>query len=53
MAGEVKDTPAPAQTGVEAEKTPKGPADAGKAINESEEEAPKVNRFLKVPSYMI
>lgn len=52
MAGEVKDTPAPAQTGVEAEKTPKGPADAGKAINESEE-APKVNRFLKVPSYML
>lgn len=53
MAGEVKDTPAPAQTGVEAEKAPKGPADAGKAINESEEEAPKGNRFLKVPSYMI
>ena len=55
MAGEVKDVPAPAQTGKEAEKTPKGPADAGKAINESEEAAntPKVNRFLKVPSYMI
>ena len=52
MAGEVKDTPAPAQTGVEAEKTPKGPADAGKAINESEE-TPKGNRFLKVPSHMI
>ena len=53
MAGEVKDAPAPAQTGKEAEKAPKGPADAGKAINESEEEAPKGNRFLKVPSYMI
>ena len=54
MAGEVKDVPAPAQTGKEAEKTPKGPADAGKAINESEEvEAPKGNRFLKVPSYML
>lgn len=52
MAGEVKDVPAPAQTGVEAEKTPKGPADAGKAINESEE-TPKGNRFLKVPSHMI
>ena len=52
MAGEVKDTPAPAQTGVQAEKAPVAPADAGKAINESEE-TPKGNRFLKVPSYMI
>ena len=52
MAGEVKDVPSPAQTGKDAEKAPVAPTDAGKAINESEE-APKGNRFLKVPSYML
>lgn len=59
MAGEVKDTPAKAQTGREGERGVQVPV-IGAAINESEEaeainesEAPKVNRFLKVPSYMI